>query len=165
VFSSCLVGGGRRNESNVVRFNLQQDSINGDIVNATLGVFLRRPSIPENTGRTTWLLAYRRHGIDGTERNLIHKRRINLTGGAGGDGDTNEWQQIRLTRSNCQWLRDPSENHGIEIQVADGRGIPLAIIEPRNENEQPLVSHNNSHVIQESFPMSCRYPQYPNRKF
>ena len=128
------------NNSNVIRFNVQPDSINGDVVEATLGVFIRRPQRASDTAHKTWFLVYARDGVNGSERAFVRKKEVALRDNHS-DGDTNKWilVSVNITVIN-KWLRNPLENHGLESQLSDGNGNPLPILKPSNDDEQRFVS-------------------------
>lgn len=105
------------------------------IVRLNFGVYIRQVSDdPRGPARSTLLLVYLLRP-DG-ERRLLRRRQITLS-----LQDTGLWYYFRLYPSEIQsWLNNPETNYGLLVESSNGRGEPLAVVTPLNEDEKPFVS-------------------------
>ena len=123
------------------RFRFQTDIANDDIVSATFGIYIRPARTQQGAGRprmATWVLVYALWaGAPGRppERRLVHRRRIYLD-----QRDTGRWHHFSFLALVRRWIANPHSNRGLFVQATDGRGEPLAVIQPNNDEEQPYVS-------------------------
>ena len=104
---------------------------------AEFGVYIRRPT-PWDPSYITWILVYTiepQNPGQPPERKLIRRKRIQLN-----SEQTNHWHYFDVKAQVDRWLTKPNVSYAIQVQCSDARGEPLAIIQPRNRDEELLVS-------------------------
>jgi len=104
------------------------------IVRVTFGIYVR-PVVynpASSPPHPTWLLVYMLRSTG--ERRLLKKRLLTLSG-----RETGRWYYFHIQPNDiAHWINEPSSNYGLQVQSSNGRGEPLAIVTPQNDNEEPF---------------------------
>jgi len=129
------------NSNNIFTFNFTADLANQQIVNATMGIFIRRPTNPSSL-ITTWILVYRVRPLPSQERVLVHRRRVLLNQLS----NVGQWFTINMKHHVESSVSQVNTSIGYVVQASDGRGEPLAIVNPRTQEEEVLKPYLEIHV-------------------
>lgn len=127
----------------VCQFWFQPDLSNSEVLRAYFSVYLRRPSTRHDRGvNDTFILGYRLQRDDRGRiiRQRLFSKKISLA------NDTGQWHMFSVMHAVRRWLIEPQTNLGLVVEVTDSQGEPLAIIEPRNADEEPYKPILELHV-------------------
>lgn len=141
VFAQTAPPAFAENSNNIFTFNFTADLAHQQVVNATMGIFIRRP-VAHTSLITTWILIYRVRPLPSQERVLVHKRRVTLDQLRG----RGQWFTFNMKSYVESSVSQTNASFGFVIQASDGRGEPLAIVNPQNQSEEVLKPYLEIHV-------------------
>ena len=134
-----------RTTTDTLRFNFSSGILDSSVTRADFYVYIRhfRPVVEESSLMLIFqLLPPKRDKrskmrVDQAPR-LIEKQKFSLGTGTG------QWYHFDITRLVHKWIKRPDKNLGLKVECDDdSQGNPLAIIAPRNEQEELYVRSNS----------------------
>lgn len=155
--------------SNVFYFQFQSEMSHQQIVTATISIYVRRTPNPGLSA--TWLLLYRLGQLpsipgESQERETMRRRRIEMSSLR----DSGQWFTFDIRVHVERWILHQNVSYGIMVQVSDGRGEPLAIVQPQTPEEADRVrSSDDAQMIiiiasslNVSFPVAVKHIWRPS---
>lgn len=120
--------------SNVFYFQFQSEMSHQQIVSAMISIYVRRTPNPGLSA--TWLLLYRLGQLpsspgESQERETMRRRRIEMSSLR----DSGQWFSFDIKLHVERWISHQNVSYGIMVQVSDGRGEPLAVVQPQTSEE------------------------------